>query len=297
MTSATPNRLPVFFLSHGGPNQATEESSTADFFEKLGQHWTDSLGNLPEDVRPKKILVISAHWEGENGVVRVRTKPENQLYYDFYGFPQFMYELKYPSVGDAALGQRVLDLLKENGVPAAAETKRGVDHGVWVPFLRVLPKPHIPIVQMSLAKMPGKSTKEVLEYHYKLGQVLSKLREENVLIVASGTAVHNLRDMRFYSGTNKVAPYVKPFDKLLDKAALAESAQERVRFGVDEIAESKFLPLAHPELDHLLPFQVALGAAGDDKAQAIHKDFLWSLSSSAYAFGDSNDLSGLSLAV
>ncbi|KAF9976843.1 hypothetical protein BGZ73_007642 [Actinomortierella ambigua] len=296
MTTDTQSRLPVFFLSHAGPNQATEESSTADFFEKLGQHWIDRLGQLPEDVRPKKILVLSGHWEGEDGIVRVRTTPENQLYYDFYGFPQFMYELKYPSVGDPALAQRVLDLLKENGIPAAAETKRGIDHGVWVPLLRVLPKPHIPIVQMSLASMPGKSAKEVLQYHYNLGQVLGKLREENVLIVASGTAVHNLRDMRSYFGTKNVAPYVEPFDKLLDKAALAGSAQERVRTGVDEIAESKLLHLAHPSLDHLLPFQVALGAAGDDKAQAIHKSFMWSLSASAYAFGDNNDLSNLSTA-
>ncbi|KAG0222333.1 hypothetical protein BGW42_006682 [Actinomortierella wolfii] len=296
MTNSTQKRLPVYFLSHAGPNQATEESSTADFFEKLGQHWIDHLGQLPEDVRPKKILVLSGHWEGDQGIIRVRTTPENKLYYDFYGFPQFMYELQYPSVGDPELAQRVLDLLKENNIPATAETQRGIDHGVWVPFLRVLPKPHIPIVQMSLASLPGRSTKEVLEYHYKLGQVLSKLREENVLIVASGTAVHNLRDMRMYFGTNNVAPYVAPFDKLLDKAALAETAQERVKVGVDEIAQSSLLRQAHPSLDHLLPFQVALGAAGDDKAQAIHKAFQWSLSASAYSFGDNHDLSGLSTA-
>jgi aromatic ring-opening dioxygenase catalytic subunit (LigB family) len=98
-----------------------------------------------------------------------------------------------------------------------------VDHGVWVPFLRILPKPEIPIVQMSLAEMHGKPAEEAFEYHYRLGQALARLREENVLIVASGTAVHNLRDIGTYMRSGgKVAPYVAPFDALLDKVAQSE---------------------------------------------------------------------------
>lgn len=120
------------------------------------------------------------------------------------------------------LNNALLAFLTQAGIPAEAETKRGVDHGVWVPFLRILPKPEIPIVQMSLVEMHGRPAKEAFDYHYKLGQALAQLREENVLIVASGTAVHNLRDLGLYMRSKEVAPYVAPFDALLDKVAQTE---------------------------------------------------------------------------
>ncbi|CAO3564377.1 unnamed protein product [Mortierella alpina] len=277
----SPPKLPVYFISHAGPNQAVDESATADFFAKLGQKWT-SLSNPA----PTSILVISGHWEGEGGVIRVRTSEQNQLYYDFYGFPDHMYKLQYPSRGSPKLASRVLEVLEKAGIPAEAETKRGVDHGVWVPFLRILPKPDIPIVQMSLADMRGQPADNVFSYHIKLGQALAQLREENVLIVASGTAVHNLRDLGTYMRAGKVAPYVAPFDALLDKVVLTETKEEREKAAIEEMAQSKYLWSAHPSLDHLLPFHVAIGAAGGDKAKILHKNMIVSLSESAYSFGE-----------
>ncbi|KAF9202176.1 hypothetical protein BGZ49_007631 [Haplosporangium sp. Z 27] len=278
----TSGKLPVYFISHAGPNQAVDESTTADFFAKLGQKWT----SLSEPA-PKSILVISGHWEGEQGVIKVRTSEQNQLYYDFYGFPDFMYKLQYPSKGSPELANRVLNVLSEAGIASEAETKRGVDHGVWVPFLRILPKPEIPIVQMSLADMRGQPAEKVFAFHYKLGQVLAKLREENVLIVGSGTAVHNLRDIGTYMRSGaKVAPYVAPFDGLLDKVALTETQEAREKAAIEEIAQSKYLWSAHPSLDHLLPFHVALGAAGGDKGKVLHKNFIFSLSESSFSFGE-----------
>lgn len=97
-----------------------------------------------------------------------------------------------------------------------------------MPFLRILPTPQIPIVQMSLAEMRHQPDEEVFEYHIRLGKVLGQLRDEGVLIVASGTAVHNLRDIGAYMrssqgvGKMQVAPYVAPFDGLLDQIALAK---------------------------------------------------------------------------
>jgi len=201
-----------------GPNQAVDESPTSDFFAKLGEKWA-SLS----DPAPSSILVVSGHWEGDNGVIRVRTSEKNQLYYDFYNFPDHMYKLQYPSKGSPALANRVLDILGTAGIPAAAETERGIDHGLWVPFLRILPKPEIPIVQMSLADMRGQSAEKAFEYHVKLGRAIRQLRQENVLIVASGTAVHNLRDVGplMRAGVD-VAPYAAPFDALLDKIVLTE---------------------------------------------------------------------------
>ncbi|KAF9138555.1 hypothetical protein BGX30_009037 [Mortierella sp. GBA39] len=286
MTAA--DRLPVYFISHAGPNQAVEKSTTADFFDALGKKWESFSG--PN--KPTSILVLSGHWEGERGIVKVRTSEKNELYYDFYGFPDELYKMKYPSVGSPKLANRVLEILGKAGIPAEAETKRGVDHGVWVPFLRILPTPKIPIVQMSLADMRHRPDEETFEYHIRLGKVLGQLRDEGVLIVASGTAVHNLRDIGAYMrssqgvGKMQVAPYVAPFDGLLDRIALAKTEEERERVAVKDMAESKYLRLAHPSLDHLLPFHVAIGAAGGDEGKVLHKTFMLSMSMSAYSFGE-----------
>ncbi|KAF9935441.1 hypothetical protein FBU30_000039 [Linnemannia zychae] len=285
---AATDRLPVYFISHAGPNQAVEKSTTADFFDALGKKWESFSG--PN--KPTSILVLSGHWEGERGVIKVRTSERNELYYDFYGFPDELYRMTYPSVGSPKLANRVLEILSEAGIPAEAETKRGVDHGVWVPFLRILPQPKIPIVQMSLADMRSQSDETTFAYHIKLGRALAKLRDEGVLIVASGTAVHNLRDLGVYirssqgTGGLKVAPYVAPFDGLLDQIALAKTEEERERIAVKELAASKYLRQAHPSLDHLLPFHVAIGAAGADEGKVLHKAFMLSMSMSAYSFGE-----------
>ncbi|KAG0305261.1 hypothetical protein BGZ98_004393 [Dissophora globulifera] len=277
----TSSKLPVYFISHAGPNQAVDESVTADFFATLGQKWM----SLSEPA-PTSILVISGHWEGEQGVIRVRTSEENKLYYDFYNFPDHMYKLQYPSKGSPELANRVLELLNKANIPAVAETKRGVDHGVWVPFLRILPKPQIPIVQMSLADMRGQPAEKVFAYHVELGEALAQLREENVLIVASGTAVHNLRDLGAYRQSGKVAPFVAPFDALLDRVVLTQSEEQRRKAAVEDIAQSEYLRPAHPSLDHLLPFHVAIGAAGADKGKILHKNFALTLSESAFSFGE-----------
>ncbi|KAG0056776.1 hypothetical protein BGZ83_003394 [Gryganskiella cystojenkinii] len=285
MTADSVNkRLPVYFISHAGPNQAVDESPTADFFAELGKKWT-SLSNP----KPSSILVLSGHWEGDNGVIRVRTSERNQLYYDFYGFPDHMYKLQYPSRGSPELANRVLEILGKANIPAEAETERGIDHGLWVPFLRILPKPDIPIVQVSLADMRHQPAEKAFEYHVKLGRALRQLREENVLIVASGTAVHNLRDIGLLLRQGvKVAPYTEPFDQLLDKVVLTEGEQEREQAAIKELAGSALLRQAHPSLDHLLPFHVAIGAAGGDQAKILHKRFVLSLSDSAYSFGEDN---------
>lgn len=241
-----------FLLLDIGPNQAVDESPTADFFAKLGEKWT-SLS----DPKPTSILVISGHWEGEQGVIRVRTSEKNQLYYDFYGFPDHMYKLQYPSKGSPVLANRVLDILSKAGIPAQAETERGIDHGLWVPFLRILPTPEIPIIQVSLADMRGQPAEKVFEYHVKLGQALRPLREENVLIVGSGTAVHNLRDIGTLMRNGiQVAPYTAPFDALLDKVVLTEVSKKPVkglliRLIEDDLVRLRTNILIHDKLSNI----------------------------------------------
>ena len=86
-----------------------------------------------------------------------------------------------------------MQLLTEAGIEAVP-ADRGLDHGVFVPF-KIMFSPEknpvdVPIAQVSLFDDDTDAAA-----HIRLGRAVQKLREENVQIIVSGMAVHNLRDM------------------------------------------------------------------------------------------------------
>lgn len=145
---------------------------------------------ITQKVKPKAVVVFSAHWQGYRDTIEVNTAESQGLIYDYYGFPAHYYEFQYPNKGSPELAEKVLGLLKDAGIKAEG-VRRGLDHGVFAPF-RVAFDPEknplsVPIVQVSLFDI------EDPDMHYALGKAVSSLREEGVLVIASGMAVHNLR--------------------------------------------------------------------------------------------------------
>lgn len=51
------------------------------------------------DPKPKSILIISAHWETTGSVYVTNQFDHKELYYDYYGFPDYTYKLNYPAKG------------------------------------------------------------------------------------------------------------------------------------------------------------------------------------------------------
>ncbi len=70
-------------------------------------------------------------------------------------------------------------------------SKAGLDHGVWSVLKKMYPLADIPVVQLSIDLNASP------EYHYKIGEKIRFLREKNVLIIGSGSLVHNLGDIEF----------------------------------------------------------------------------------------------------
>src|SRR3977135_556354 len=87
--------------------------------------------------RPKAVLVISGHWENPLPTFNVAAKPG--LLFDYYGFPEHTYKLKYPASGAPELAERVRKLLGDAGFETDVESKRGLDHGVLVTLLLLSP--------------------------------------------------------------------------------------------------------------------------------------------------------------
>ncbi|KAJ5484840.1 hypothetical protein N7539_004828 [Penicillium diatomitis] len=244
-------------------------------------------------VKPSAVVVFSAHWQGGRDTIYVNTAEHTELIYDFYGFPSHYYEEKYPNVGSKTVAQKVLDALKNAGIDAKG-VQRGLDHGVWASFKcgRIAFEPesnplNVPIVQVSLFDSEDPSQ------HYRLGQAVSRLREQNILIIVSGMAVHNLRDLRFAFGNSRPLPYAVSFDEALKDAATKSSA-EREKALVD-LLKRPDARQAHPTFDHLLPIHVGAGAAGEDRGKRLWTMPEGSMSWAQYRFGEVDTAGGSSL--
>lgn len=264
-------RLPSLFLSHGSPMMALEPSPARDFLAGLG-----SL--LP---RPRAILVVSAHHDAayQGGRATVTASAAPPTIHDFGGFPDELFAMRYPAPGDPALAKRVVDLLAAADLTVTADPDRGLDHGAWVPLSLMYQQADIPVVQLSIASNASP------EWHYALGQALTPLRDDGVLIVGSGSITHNLRALfSTRLPIDAAAPtWVTDFANWIAERMAADAVDdvlhsvERAPHGADN----------HPTLDHILPLFVAMGAGGTPlQAERLHHSVTYGLlAMDVYAFG------------
>ena len=236
--------------------------------------------NITQQVQPKAVVVFSAHWQGDRDMIEVNTAESLDLIYDFGGFPAHFYSIKYPNRGSPELAKRLLGLFADAGIKAKG-VRRGLDHGVWASFMCAFNPAenplNVPIVQVSLFDSDDP------DQHYRLGQAVSSLRDEGVLVVASGMAVHNLRD-HFSSHSVIPKPYTVSFDDAL-KDAVQQDPEQR-QMAMKQLMKRSDLRRAHPSLEHLLPIHVAAGAAGADVGKQVWTLPEGSMSWAQYRFGE-----------
>jgi aromatic ring-opening dioxygenase catalytic subunit (LigB family) len=221
-------------------------------------------------VRPKAVLVISGHWETLHPTVNVAQR--HKLLFDYYGFPEHTYRLKYPAPGAPELEPRVRELLAEARFELDVEAKRGLDHGVFVPFLLVYPNADVPIMQLSLQQSLDPAV------HLAIGRALAPLRSRGVLIVGSGMSYHNLAAM--FSGRGAAA--AASFDAWLGEAVRDARTRD------EKLIEWKSAPggrESHPRAEHLLPLMVAAGAADGDAGVRTFGESIAGNAISGFQFG------------
>jgi aromatic ring-opening dioxygenase catalytic subunit (LigB family) len=217
------------------------------------------------------VVVISGHWETPQFAVTTNAHPP--LYYDYYGFPPHTYELKYPAPGNPALAQRVRDLLGKAGFATAADGARGFDHGVFIPFMLVLPDADVPIVQLSVRADLDPAA------HLAAGRALAPLRDDGVLIVGSGMSFHNMRAF----GNPAAGPVSDTFDAWLTRAV--EAPPRERDHALAHWAEAPAGRESHPRAEHLIPLLVAAGAGGSDAGHTIFTDRVMGVTVSGHRFG------------
>ncbi|MBS0966125.1 dioxygenase [Acetobacter okinawensis] len=267
--STTRPQQPTLFIPHGGG---------PCFFMDWPQTWDHmaaflrGLGNtLPQ--KPDAIVVVSGHWEEQ--AVTVTSSPAPELIYDYYGFPPHTYTLQYSAPGSPDVARHIRTLLQNAGIANAADEQRGLDHGVFIPFMLAFPHADIPVVELSLQMALDPAE------HLAIGAALAPLRAQNVLIVGTGLSYHNLR--HFMNGSPVTDQPAQAFDAWLTATACAPPPERNLR--LTQWAQAPGARLCHPREEHLLPLMIAAGAAGQDKGQQIYSDIVLGKALSGYRFG------------
>lgn len=264
-------RQPSWFIPHGGGPCFFMDWSPigpADTWKGMERFLRDLLKDAP---RPHAVLVVSAHWEAPAFTVNAAAQPS--LLFDYHGFPEHTYRLRYPAPGDPALAARIHDLIHAAGLPAARIDDRGLDHGVFVPMLLIDPSAALPVVQLSLRE--GLDPAE----HLRLGRALAPLRDDGVLILGSGMSYHDVRALM----RGNSAQDAQTFDDWLT-AAVTDVSTRRDAALIDW-ARAPSARAAHPREEHLLPLMVVAGAAGSDRGVRVYNEAIMGNRVSAYRFG------------
>ena len=256
-----PDLQPTLYLSHGAPDILLRRTEASDFLGGL-----ETL--LPQ---PSGIVVVSAHWIDDP--VGITSDERLKTIHDFGGFPRALYEMDYPARGDADLSRRIASLLSAAAIENRLVAGRGLDHGAWVPLRLIYPRARNPVVQVSL---PVATLQELAQF----GQALAPLRQEGVLIIGSGSSVHNLRAM---NREHRSDPWALEFEEWL-RQAVEQNHFERL---IDSDSFPPIFQQAHPTLEHYAPLVVSWSAAETGRAGTrIHQSFDYgNIGMSMFAFG------------
>jgi 4,5-DOPA dioxygenase extradiol len=229
--------MPVLFVGHGNPMNAIERNEFHLAWQAMGRR-------LP---RPDSILCVSAHWETQGAWVTAAAAPET--IHDFFGFPQALFDVRYPAPGDPSLAGRVTELVSSERI--RHDPQRGLDHGTWSVLVAMYPAADVPVVQLSMdTSMPGR-------HHYALARQLASLRDEGVLVVGSGNVVHNLRLFDFRD------PAPLDWAMRADAEIRGHVATRRHEALMDYPAQAGDARLAVPTPEHYLPLLYSIALQQD----------------------------------
>lgn len=269
---------PLWLLKHGPENR---QSAPARNMVSVLKRLYPPRGSLP---LPKRILLVSAHWETYRLGFEISRSPAPGMLFDYEGFPTEASEIVYPAKGDADFAAEVAAVLARSKI-RITPVLRAFDHGAFVPMMLMRRQADIPVVTMSI------NWKLDVKAHFDLGRALSQLRDQDTLIICSGQATHGMANTSELS-ENGVCTYAEQFQQWLD-SALTNASDMTFQQRQDQIlawaTKAPFAEQAHPRSEHFMPFLVAAGAGMEkNRPEAVKLFGGWggtNLSYASYAWG------------
>jgi aromatic ring-opening dioxygenase catalytic subunit (LigB family) len=254
----TEDKARVLYISHGG--------GPLPILGDVGHKaMVDFMKQLPAKIgKPEAILVISAHWEEKLATLLGAQRPP--MFYDYYGFLEEAYEITYEAPGNPLLANRIADLLQKRNIPATIDSRRGFDHGLFIPLKLMYPDADIPTIQLSLVQGLDAAL------HIALGKAIRELMLENILVIGSGFSFHNMHAFS-WKGVEMPDPDNDNFQNWLIGVCTGQLAQSERKHQLTAWERAPSARYCHPREEHLLPLQVCLGLAGKS-ARVIFDDYI-----------------------
>lgn len=257
----------IFYIPHGGgPLPLLDEA----MFHNMNKF----LRKIPDTIqKPEAIIVISAHWE--ESTISIIASQNPSMLYDYTGFPAESYELQYPAPGHPELANRIAALLSNQGIDSHLDDERGFDHGVFIPLLMMYPGADIPCIQISL------SSSLEAKFHIQLGQALTSLTDDNLLILGSGYSFHNMSVMMAAKGAlpnEKNQQFEAWLAQTCTDPNMSNKEREQRLSNWENAPHARY---CHPREEHLLPLQVCYGIGGG-AAKTVFQESVAGLVTSGY---------------
>lgn len=237
--------MPVLFVGHGSPMNALEDNEFTKNWVKIAQLFP----------RPKAILSISAHWYTDG--TRITDDAFPRTVYDMYGFPEELYQIVYKAPGAPELAHLAKSLIHRETI---IDNKWGFDHGTWSVLHKMYPEADIPVFQLSVDRNAD------ARIHYEIGEELKNLREQGVLIFASGNVVHNLQMVNW--NMEKGYPWAEEFDQYIKEKIFHKEYEDVIHYE----RAGKSSQLAIPTPDHFYPLLYVLGATDDSDQLTVFNE-------------------------
>jgi 4,5-DOPA dioxygenase extradiol len=236
--------LPVVFFAHGSPMNAVADNAYTKALAAYGSAFP----------RPRALVVISAHWLTHGTFITAHSHPKQ--IYDFYGFPDELYEVQYSPAGLPSVAAMIHETVPE----IKMDPERGIDHAGWVVAKHLFPQENVPLLEISLDV--DKSPEE----HFAFAKSLRKCRNENVFFAGSGNLVHNLGEIDYEENAEPYS-WAEKANEWFEERITGDNSAELVEY-------EKYLPdhrRVFPANDHYLPSLYILGMKNkDEKNRLIH---------------------------
>ena len=227
--------MPAAFLGHGDPRNALSDN-------RYTRAWREFGASMP---KPRAVVVVSAHWYVASTLVTAMPAP--RTIHDFYGFPQALFDVRYPAPGSPEVAEEVAELVKPRWV-GLDHDGWGLDHGTWSLLVHVFPDADVPVIQLSVNALEG------YDEHFDLGVRLAPLRERGVLVLGSGNVVHNL-GLLDWGGGGVGSDWAVRFNEQCRDLMLKDPARVR------DLVHHPDYHLAVPTPEHFLPLATIAGLA------------------------------------
>jgi 4,5-DOPA dioxygenase extradiol len=271
----TTRSLPSLFVSHGSPMIALHPGAAGAFMQRLGPAIDATFG------RPRAIVAASAHTLARTHAVLGGAR--HHAVYDFGGFPEALFRMRYDAPGEPAVARDVAARLQAAGLDAPLLDESGLDHGIWTALTYLYPQADVPVVPVAIRPM------DTPAQQLAFGAALQGLTDDGVLVLGTGSITHNLR--RVFS-RHAIAETGEGLPEAADSKAFRDWMHERALARdwtalADYRARAPHAADMHPTDEHLLPFHVAAGAGGRDAVPVrLHDSVTFGcLGMDAYAFG------------